>query len=348
MTTDSLLPETGPSLADKVRFLASRQAYAGRAAEVTARETHMSWVFLAGDQAFKLKKPVRFPYLDFSTLARREAACRAEFRLNRRLAAGVYRDVVPLVRGTAGLSIGGPGEIVDWLVRMRRLDEAEVLEMRLQNHVRNGELDGVAATLARFYRHASPVRISAAAYLVRWSKALATNRQVLLDARCGLPRGIVRQIDKELRAFLARDARLLGQRARQRRILDTHGDLRPEHIWIERPVQIIDCLEFSATLRANDPLDEIAFLDMECARLGAAYAGRRIRTRVLAALNERQPEPLYSFYRCHSAMLRARLVIAHLLEPNPRSPEKWPVLARAYLALAQRDAVRIARWLRRP
>jgi aminoglycoside phosphotransferase family enzyme len=341
-------PETVVSLADKLRFLGGRQAHGGQVDQVTVRETHMSWIFLAGDHAYKLKKPVRLPYLDFTTLQRRQAACRAELRLNRRLAPSVYRDVVPLVQGAAGLSIGGPGHVVDWLVHMRRLDEADVLETRLRNHVQNEELDRLAATLARFYRHAEPAHISRVAYQAAWSKALTCNRRMLLDARWGLPSGSVRRIDQVMRTFLARRGRQLGDRVKRRRILNAHGDLRPEHIWMEKPIQIIDSLEFSAALRANDPMDEIAFLDMECERLGAPAAGRRIRTRVLGALNERRPEPLYSFYRCYRATLRARLAIAHLLEPNPRTPEKWPGLARTYLALALQDAVRIEQSLRRP
>jgi aminoglycoside phosphotransferase family enzyme len=101
----------GISLADKVAFLSRGDAYRPPVAEVTRRETHMSHVFLADDQVCKLKKPVRFPYLDFSTLQRREAACRAEIELNRRLAPDVYRDVVPLVRSATGLAIGCRGPV---------------------------------------------------------------------------------------------------------------------------------------------------------------------------------------------------------------------------------------------
>ena len=112
-----------PTLAEKVAFLSQPTAYPRPVSEVIRRETHMSWVFLAGDKVYKLKKPVRFPYLDFSTLGRREAACRAELDLNRRLAPDVYLDVVPLVAAPRGLSIGAPGEVADWLVVMRRLED---------------------------------------------------------------------------------------------------------------------------------------------------------------------------------------------------------------------------------
>ena len=115
----------------------------------------MSWVFLAGDKVYKLKKPVRFPYLNFSTLGRREAACRAELDLNRRLAPDVYLDVVPLVAAPRGLSIGAPGEVADWLVVMRRLEDSWALDRAIEeNRVEARQLDRLVMVLERFYRHA--------------------------------------------------------------------------------------------------------------------------------------------------------------------------------------------------
>jgi len=149
-------------------------------------------------------------------------------------------------------------------------------------------------------------------------------------------------------AFLRQRHDLLAARARQGRILDAHGDLRPEHIWLGPRVRIIDRLEFSRALRAVDPLDEMASLDVETERLGAPAVGRRIRRRVEAGLHEASQPGLYLFYRLFRALLRARLAIAHLLEPDPRTPAKWPRQARAYLAIAVRDARRLAVRLRRP
>ena len=105
----SLGGQNALALDDKVRFLSRPEIYPGNVGRVIARETHMSWVFLAGDRVYKLKKPVRFSYLDFSTLDRRAAACRAENLLNRRLAPDVYLDVVPLTISTSGLAISGEG-----------------------------------------------------------------------------------------------------------------------------------------------------------------------------------------------------------------------------------------------
>jgi aminoglycoside phosphotransferase family enzyme len=338
-----------PTLAAKVEFLSRPSSYPECRGEVTRRETHMSWVFLTNDRAYKLKKPVRFPYLDFSTLALRETACRAELKLNRRLAPDVYLDVVALAASAAGLSIGGAGDVVDWLVVMRRLDEHQMLDRALVGRrVKSWQIDRLVDTLVQFYRRATPVFVSPLRHLVAWRRSLLYNQRVLLAPRLGMPAGLVRRIDRAQRLFLARRRSLLVDRVRARRIVDAHGDLRPEHIFLGDPLCIIDCLEFNAALRAADPFDEVAFLSLECERLGNAWAGRYIRQRIAAALQDGPSEELFAFYRCYRATLRARLAIAHLLEPAPRTPEKWPVLARVYLQMAFAEAVRLERLLRAP
>jgi uncharacterized protein len=335
------------TLAQKVDFLSRSAAYAHAPVQVTCRETHMSWVFLAGDKVYKLKKPVRFPYLDFSTLARREAACRAELSLNRRLAPDVYLDVTPLTHTAGGLGIGGTGTVVDWLVVMRRLDERDTLERAIEEgRLAVWQLDRLVAALVEFYRHAAPSLLAPLVHLHDWQQTLSFNRRVLLDAGRGLPAGQVHRIDRIQRQFIECHRGIVAKRLHGRHIVDGHGDLRPEHIWLGDPVRIIDCLEFNPRLRAVDPFDEIAFLSLECQRLGAAWAGRYIRRRAERSLHNGLSEALFLFYRCYRATLRARLAIAHLLEPNPRTPEKWPRLARLYLRIAAADATKLERLLR--
>jgi aminoglycoside phosphotransferase family enzyme len=133
---------------------------------------------------------------------------------------------------------------------------------------------------------------------------------------------------------------------RGRHVVDGHGDLRPEHIFLGDPVRIIDCLEFNPALRSVDPFDEIAFLCVECERLGARWAAAYLKRRIGYALRDGLSDTLFAFYRCHRATLRARLAIAHLMEPAPRTPEKWPRLARGYLGLAAADAIRIERLIK--
>src|SRR5664280_2112168 len=334
------------TLGDKVGFLSDPAAYVPVPEEVVTRETHMSWVFMAGDRAYKLKKPVRFSYLDFSTLDRRAAACRAENLLNRRLAPDVYLDVVPLTISTSGLAISGEGPVVDWLVVMRRLEENETLEAALRGgRLRPTQVDQVAVTLRAFYAHAPRVLLEPEHYLVTWQKALTENCRVLFNARLGLPQGAVERIAQVQRRFSRKCSALLLGRIRKRRFVDAHGDLRPEHIWLREPMTIIDCLEFDPKLRALDPLDEIAFLHLECERLGGLSAAERIRRHLARALGDDASSGLFLFYRSHRAMLSARLSIAHLLDAHPRTTEKWPRLARIYLRLAAADAGRLERIL---
>jgi len=338
-----------PSLGDKVAFLSRPDSYRPAPAELIAHETHMSWVFLADDDVFKLKKPVRFPYLDFSTLTRREAACRAEVRLNRRLAPDIYRGVEPLTETVTGLAVGGDGPPVDWLVHMTRLDERFMLDRLIADgRLRAADIDRLADVLAEFYRSAEPATLAPPVQLAELARTLAYDRSVLLDPRFTLPAGLVRRIDAVQRRFVAQCGGPIAARCRHRRIVDGHGDLRPEHIWLGDTIRIIDCLEFNARLRVVDPFDEIAYLSLECERLAAAWAGVRLRRRMTRLLRDGPTDALFTFYHSYRAMLRARLAIAHLYELQPRTREKWPRLARAYLALAAQSARKLDIWLRTP
>ncbi len=332
----------------KVKFLSGGSAYRHRIDGIFRRETHMSWVFLAGDRAYKLKKPVRFPYLDFSTLPRREMACRAELSLNRKLAPDVYLALVPLTRQPAGLALGGDGQVADWLVVMRRLDESQTMERAILDHrIERPQLNQLIASLIQFYRRAAPVGIPPAVYLADWNRGFVYNHRILANPSFGLPAGLLTRIESVQRRFLKQRAKLLTNRVRQHNVVDGHGDLRPEHIWLNEPVKIIDRLEFNPRLRAVDPFDEIAFLSLECERLGARWVGQYIGHRIARGLRHAPRDELFLFYRCHRATLRARLAIAHLLEANPRTPEKWPHLARVYLQLAAADAIKLERLLKK-
>jgi aminoglycoside phosphotransferase family enzyme len=347
-----------PSIDDKVAFLRRPGAYPGEA-EVETLQTHMSWVFLTGERVYKLKKPVRFSYLDFSTLRRRTLACSEELRLNRRLAREIYLGTAPLILKPEGFRLGdlapdGPtadlpegGDVVDWLVVMRRLDRGRMLEDLLHDGVSDGALSRLADRLANFYRHAPRARMTPSAWSARRRTELKEARAVLLDPRLSVPRGLVRRVLALAAQIGARYDAGVARRARRGRLLDGHGDLRPEHIWLGDGVVIIDALEFNPALRAVDPLEEIAFLDLECARFGSPAIGARLRRKILWRLAEIQPEPLYTYYRSRRALQRARLAIAHLLEPEPRKPEVWPVRTRAYLRFALADLERLNRVLSR-
>ncbi|MGA7324243.1 MAG: hypothetical protein WBX25_07130 [Rhodomicrobium sp.] len=331
-----------PTLQEKAAYLRNPDSYGIAPERVEMRETNMSLVFLAGDYVFKLKKPVRLPYLDFSTLVKRRLASAAEAGLNRRLAPGVYLGIVPLCISDGALSIGKGGVAVDWLVKMRRLDQGRMLDSLIaKNEADLHYADALAVILAQFYKRAQPVFLRPEEFLRHWRFLLRQNRTVLLDPRLNMPQGLVRHLDRALQDFLLKKRGLLLDRLRNRHILDGHGDLRPEHIWLGNEVKIIDCLEFNSRLRALDPLEEIAYLDLECEHLNAKDFGSRVHSRVVQALRDKGPLSLYCFYRCYRAMLRARLSIAHLLAATPRTPEKWHPKALSYLRIAAADGKRL-------
>ncbi len=330
-------------LREKVRFLADARAYGGAASDVETVETHMSFVFLAGDRVYKLKKPVRLPYLDFSTLTAREANCRAELRLNIRLAPDTYLRVAALTRNDRdGLAIDGAGEIVDWLVVMRRLPADRMLD----GLIRAGALDAaaidrLAARLADFYRAAERPRIEPRAYAQRLLDEQRDNRAVITLARFAIDHERAERTLARLEAALSLHRPLLEARARGF-IVDGHGDLRPEHVCFQNGVVIFDCLEFNDTLRHVDPIDEIANLAVECARLGADTLGPKLLAGVLAGLNWPASPALYFLHSARRALLRARLGLAHLLDPVPRQPERWEPQATQYLGLAEAALDRLA------
>ena len=310
---------------------------------VEVRETHMSWVFLAGELVYKLKKPIRTSYLDFSTLAARERNCREEVRLNRRLAADVYLGIVAITRDADGaLALDDDGETVDWLVKMRRLPEDRMLDTAIRSgSVTEDAIDDVATLLAGFFKAAEPAGISVADYLARLEHQLHLDRAILCDTRFDLPPGLAeRVLDRLMNAVQSGDGQIEGA-LHANRIVEGHGDLRPEHVCLLDPPVIIDCLEFNRDLRLVDPFDDIAYLALECRFIGAPWIGERLLARLSEGLGVRPSEALIAFYTAFRACLRARLSLAHLLDPVPRTPEKWLPQAIAYLEIADRESARL-------
>jgi aminoglycoside phosphotransferase family enzyme len=146
-------------------------------------------------------------------------------------------------------------------------------------------------------------------------------------------------------AFLDAQRELLGARAAGGCVIEAHGDLRPEHVLLDDPPAVIDCLEFDRNLRVMDRAEELAFLELECDRLGAPQAGRLIARECLARLGDHVPDALACFYRGHRAATRAKLCVWRASEPDGGPPPHWQAIARSYLATAldaSRDAVRLS------
>jgi aminoglycoside phosphotransferase family enzyme len=326
----------------KVAALRSLSTYPGLSGAVEAIETHMSWVFLTAEHVFKLKKPTRSDGLDCSTLAARRFFCIEELRLNRRLAPWVYLDVVALRQGADGvLRIDQEGTVVDWLVMMRRLSADLMLDRLLARREAGPEhLRQVAAQLAAFYRSLPPAITDARRYQRQLERQIDGAEAKLRDPELAFEAGRVLAVCAALRACQRACAGLAEARVRAGRIVEGHGDLRAEHVWLGTPPAIIDCLEFSAELRIADSADEVAFLALECERLGAAEFGEVLLAQYRELSGDAPDAALVDFYQAMRACVRAGLALWHLKEARYRGNPAWHDRALHYLELAGSHARR--------
>ncbi len=325
-------PAPAAALAAKVAFLREPSHYTGSVTAVDAIETHMSWVFLADGHAWKLKKPFRRGRLDYTDIAARRRSCCRELRLNRRLAPDVYLDVQALTADAHGrLAIGGAGKPVDWLLRMRRLPAERSFEALLRTQ-RAGAADvrRIVARLLAFFAVARRIRIGTRHYRHRLLHTVGEACADLqrFDFR---PQPPVAALAERLRAQLQRLQPQLDARVQDGRIIDGHGDLRPEHIYLTDPPTIVDCIEFDRALRQRDPVDELAFLAVECDRLGRSEVDRWLFDAYAELGDDRPPRLLIDGYKACHALNRARITILHLDDPDTGPPARWAAKTTHYL-----------------
>ncbi len=322
-------------------------------------QTHISHVFLAGAFVYKLKKAVRLPFLDFSTLDARRVFCDEEVRLNRRLSPDVYLGVRRITCASNGrLALDGAGETVDYLVWMRRLPAERTLAALVDaDRVRPEMLEQLARRIAGFHA-AAPAGPAVAAYAT--PAALAATWQRTLDLAAPLAGGVVAP---ELHAMLAdlgsrfigRHEPLLRERERGGRIREGHGDLHAQHVYfVDAPVPapplaplpagiyVVDCIEFSLPLRCTDVASEIAFTAMDLERCGREDLARDFVRRYVAASRDAGIERLLPFYACYRAGVRGAVEGVKSGEPEVPAVEREAARRRsgAYFDLALRYAWR--------
>lgn len=335
-------PIANPGLEAKVAFLARPDSHSDKTRRVEIVQTHMSWVFLTDHHAFKLKKPVRTSYLDYRSVAARRRLCAEEVRLNRRFGPDVYLGVVPLAVDRAGhLHLDAAGRAVDWLVKMRRLPAERMLDHAIRKGtVRAADIRRAVVVFWRFYRQCLPEEMTGAEYRSRLSRQIAANRRALGKRAYRLPAEAFAPTCAQLAAALGSLSPLFDARVAGRRIVEGHGDLRPEHICLTAPPRIIDCLEFAREFRILDIADELAYLGLECERLGAPSFTRVIFDAYARHSGDAPPEALVHFHQALRACLRAKIALWHLDAPGPSDGHAWMAKAHAYLALAREHAAR--------
>lgn len=289
-----------------------------RPATVERRETHISWVFLAGDTAWKVKRPVALGFLDFRDLDQRRHLCQEEVRLNRRLAPDVYQAVVPIRRSPTGHTLDPEqpdGPIVDYAVKMRRLpDAASASTLLAAGQLQPAQLRALAARLARFYEQAVPV--PALGTPVAVATTVEENLAQLAAAGPGILDGErLARVAAAQRRDLERHRHRLAARLADGKIRDGHGDLRLEHVYFLPEPVVIDCLEFNPRFRGGDVALDVAFLVMELRAAGRAELGEYFVHRFVRETGDHALYPLLDFYCAYRALVRAK--IACLIAGDP-------------------------------
>jgi aminoglycoside phosphotransferase family enzyme len=324
MIEDLLKPEALPDPTTQIRLV----------------QTHISLVFVADEFVYKVKKPVNFGFLDFTSLEKRAFYCRQELTLNRRLAKDIYLDVLPVRFEAKKYTMRSrKGRVVEYALKMKRISEQRLMKSLYErgalteNHLRR-----LAQRLAMFHRDAlSSPEIDAFGEPERFRINTDEN---FSQIRKYVGRSIEREQFSVLQdwtdRFYGTRRELFEKRIQQGKIRDCHGDLHMEHVCFSRNLSIIDCIEFNDRFRYSDTVADIAFLLMDLEYHGGKKHSASLWKYYRAFAAERDVEPLLGFYKVYRAVVRGKVNSFQVDDPTISAEDKETAVqkARKYFALA--------------
>jgi aminoglycoside phosphotransferase family enzyme len=309
--------------------------------EMRFGETHISLLFFTGTHVYKLKKPVDFGFLDFTTLEKRKYFCEQEVKLNRRLSSEIYLGVVKVTDDGKQISLNGEGEVVEYAVQMKQIPEEFLMDKLLKEGMLTREMiEKVSEKLAHFYSIAemSP-RIKSFAKPERVQQDTDENfdqTERYIDVT--IPGDVYEKIKRRTNRFLKEGAKLFHRRIAADRIRDCHGDLRLEHIFLGDEISIFDCIEFNERFRYTDVAADIAFLAMDIDYQGREDLNPPLIQTYIQKSGDRDIQDVLDFYKCYRAYVRGKVESFRLDDPDIPEEEKKEALKRArrYFDLAHR------------
>jgi uncharacterized protein len=308
-----LLPGANQTM---IQSLLRPEAFFHRADDLRLLETHVSWIILAGEHAYKIKKPLDLGFLDFSDPTKRAAAYEEELRLNRRLAPSTYRGIVSVVERDGEVYLHGAGRKVEPALWMRRLPADGMLPALLRKGTATpGLMRRIARTMARFHaaaatgpgiaEHGSLANITA-----RWQGNFEQTASVVGRT---LPDWQLERISRYVDSTIELEREVFAGRIAEGRIRDGHGDLHAGSICLDgRRLVIFDCLEFAPSFRCGDVAAEVAFLVMDLAHAGRADLGWTFASHYARVYGDRGLFDLLDFYACYRAYVRGKVVSLRL------------------------------------
>jgi len=296
----------------QINKLISNGVFPGFTQKAELIETHISWVVVCRDFVYKIKKPVSYSFLDFSTVQQREYYCNSELQLNRRFSNDIYLSVLPVRESREHISIGeGKGETIDYAVCMRKLDKDKQMDRLLTNHLVTPEDIGrLAEKIAGF--HKSAAIISKKDYLD--IPALFNDlqeQQVYIAGAIDKPTADLISVATNISAtFAETNKNVFAERLRNGFFRDCHGDLHTRNIFLLPAPQPFDCIEFNNDLRQIDILNEVAFLCMDLDAFGRKDLSDLFidcYNKLLPAISTVTDQKLFIYYKSYRANIRAKI-----------------------------------------
>lgn len=321
------------------KLLLNPEIYPDHPRAIKFIETHISLLFMTGNYVYKVKKPVDFGFLDFTSLEKRKFFCDQEVKLNRRLSPTIYLGVERITKEGGQMVWGGSGELVEYAVKMKQIPEEFLMDKLIERRqVTSKMIERVSARLVQFYFTAETNdRIKSFAKPERVKQDTDENfKQTEKYIEVTIPRRVYEEVKNKTDDFFRMKEKLFYQRIASNRIRDCHGDLRLEHIFWGDEISIFDCIEFNERFRYTDVAADIAFLamDLDChnredlsEHLIRAYVGESGDFELMEVLD---------FYKCYRAYVRGKVESFRLDDPDIPEEEKKGAMERAqrYFGLA--------------
>jgi len=328
--------------------LSSPDFYPHPVSTIQVEETHISRVFLTGDFVYKLKKPVDFGFLDYTTLEKRLRYCKQEVLLNRRLSKNVYVDVVSITEEPTGYTLNGSGKPVEYAVKMRQLPkERTMLQLLRRGELSLNMLRDLVQILVRFYKKTEkgPEIDAMGSRELIWVNIEEDFVQTNPFVSTILDRVQFSDLHRRVRTFLNSQAELFDRRIKSGCIRDCHGDLRLGHIYFTDSISIIDCIEFNERFRYGDLASDLAFLAMDLDYNDFTDIGQKLLAEYARSANDPEIFLLVDFYKCYRAHVRCKVECLRYGAGDLSAPEEGLAKARArsYFELAWRYAYTFSR-----
>jgi aminoglycoside phosphotransferase family enzyme len=321
-----------------VEAMLNPQTYPEETGKIELIQTHISFVFLTLHYVYKVKKPVNFGFLDFSTLEKRRLNCEKELELNRRLCPEIYLEVVPINQSKT-IKIKGSGETVEYALKMKRLPQECIMTQLIQKgKIDKKIIDEIAAIVAKFHSYA---QMNAKISEFGGPKVIKTN----WDENFSQTTKYINQttsktdfdfIQAKINAFMAKNKALFESRIANKRIRDCHGDLHSGNIFVTPKICIFDAIEFNDRFRYSDVASDVAFLAMDLDYQKRSDLSDYFIAQYIAYSKDAEVKQLLAFYKCYRAYVRGKVISFRLDDPHIKADEKSSAIneAKGYFQLA--------------